>query len=173
MSNDSIKNIINNKILMIIEKPLKYIGRAGNLAWLGFGEYVTTINHKGIQRKIAQYTLHIQCPFRITQTEEKIICAGDMYEPNSSTEYSESFDWDKQGANLYDENARKLNCKLEKGDIVVTGINSNNMGDLRIFLSSKFEIEVFTNTSADVEEWRFFESGTEKEHFVITGKGIE
>ena len=51
-----------------------------------------------------------------------------MYEPNSSTEYSESFDWDKQGANLYDENARKLNCKLEKGDIVVTGINSNNMG---------------------------------------------
>ena len=61
---------------MIIEKPLKYIGRAGNLAWLGFGEYVTTINHKGIQRKIAQYTLHIQCPFRITQTEKKIICAG-------------------------------------------------------------------------------------------------
>lgn len=173
MSNNNLNNQISEKLLCIKGEPFKYVGRAGNLAWLGFGKDVISKNYKGEKRKIARYALHIQCPFRVSCKGEKKIGSGDMYEPNSATEWTEDFVWDELGANLYDENALLLMKELSYDNVTVTKINSNEMGDLQIYLSNHWIVEVFTNGSSNSEEWRFFETGIKNEHFVITGKGIE
>ena len=173
MLNSDLNKEISKQLSLIKEKPFRYIGRAGNLAWLGFGKDVTSKNYRGEERKVAQYSLHIQCPFRISCNGKKKLGSGDMYEPNSITEWSGDFKWDRAGVNLYDENALLLTQELSNGDITVTNIKSSEMGDVQICLSNSCVIEIFTNTSSKTEEWRFFETGTEKEHFVVTGKGIK
>ncbi len=173
MSDSNLNNIIIRQLSIIKNEPFRYIGRACNLAWLGFGKDVISKDYKGEERKTAQYALHIQCPFRISRGGMKVLASGDMYEPNSTTEWTEDFDWDIAGANLYDEKASLLTEKLSHNNITAVNIESNEMGDVKIYLSDGYVIEIFTNNSSETEEWRFFETGIEKEHFVITGKGIE
>ena len=173
MSNNNLNNEIDNKLSCIKDKPFRYVGRVGNLAWLGFGKDVISKNYRGEEKRTAQYSLHIQCPFRISCNGKKKLGSADMYEPNSDTGWSENFNWDKVGTNLYDEKALLFTQELSYEDITVTNIKSNAMGDVQIYLSNYCVIEIFTNTSSKSEEWRFFETGIEKKHFVVTGKGIE
>ena len=175
MSNNTLNNEIEQTLSNIIDKPFRYIGRSGNLAWLGFGKDVSWISYNGEKKITAQYSLHIQCSFRIICNGKKKIGSGDMYEPNSTTTWSEKFDWNELGANLYDENALLITQGLSYNNTIVTNVKSNEAGDIQIYLSNDCIIEVFTNSSSNsqLEEWRFFETGAKTEHFVITGSGIE
>lgn len=169
---DNLKYQIKNHLIVIIGERFRYIGRAGNLVWLGFGKDTAFKNYKGENEKRAQYSLHIQCPLRIIHNEIKQIGSGDIYEPCSTMKYAENFDWDIQGANLFDEKARIIAKELLLNEITVTDIKCSETGDVRIYLSNGYIVEMFTNTSGAVEEWRFFETGSDKEHFVVTGDGI-
>ena len=173
MSNSNLSNEIEKKLSVLKNKSFRYIGRAGDLAWLGFGKDVIAKNYKGEERIVAQYSLHIQCPFRISCDGKKILGSGDMYEPNSSTPWTEKLDWNEIGISLYDEITLLLTQELERNIIEVADIKTNAMGDVQIYLSNDYLIEVFTSSTSEIEEWRFFETGVEKDHFVITGVGIE
>ena len=163
-------NSITKNLLCIKNQQFRYIGRAGNLAWLGFGEDVICKNYKGENRIKSRYALHIQCPFRITLREKKKLGSYDMYEPNSTINCSDDFKWNESGKNLYDEKASMITQELSLNDIRVVDVNSNEMGDLVIRLSNGWIIEAFTNSSSEMEEWRIFETGNLNKHFTVMTK---
>ncbi|MBE6870646.1 MAG: hypothetical protein E7491_01695 [Ruminococcaceae bacterium] len=165
-------------LIDIIGKPLTWIGRAIDMGTIGFGEKHETIDYKGQKVMKAEYALHLQTPWRIVdeKTSEIIVASYDMYVPRSDseyTEYSEEFDWDIQGNNLYDEICEKL----RKEEVYVEKVFLSKQNDIKIWFSNQTVLETFTNHSDNKgETWRFFKICDEDEripHMVAYGTVIE
>ena len=166
-------NIIEETLSKILNEPIRNIRRAAATGMIDFGQDKISKDSHGRERILTQYALHLQCAFRIIDSDKVIVANLDMFEPNSKTKWSENFDWDVFGANLYDEKCQLLVRELEDTSIIVTAVKASCFGDLKIFLSNGYVIEVMNNLSCNEEIWRFFEPGTENAHFVFTGCGIE
>ena len=165
-------NIMKQEDVKATEKEMKIlknqklskIGRAAAMAWLIFGN-----------TREKEYALHLQCSFRICKDNEIAIANLDMFEPTKAVEESPSFSWDTfnydiQGINLYDEWAKKYNQDKET-HVIVQDITVNAFGDLLIHCSQGLFIEVIVNDSMN-ECWRFFELTADEQHLVISGQGI-
>ena len=128
---------MSNYINIIKGQPLINIGRAADMAWIGFGKTIKVKNYKGIEELKSSFALHLQCPWRMVDTENKkiLFTAYDMYLPNSSTEWTDDFDWDIQGINRYDEQAKKWFGNNK--NIIVEEVELNELGDLKIILSNR------------------------------------
>ena len=132
-------------------KGLK-IGRDATMCWISFN----------IDGEI--YALHVQTAFRIRNKEEVLIANLDMFEPSESLKNSpsfdwETFDWDVQGFNRFDEWATQFNKGIAKL-LSVKEVCINDFGDLIIIFDENIVFEVFNN-STEEECWRFFRKGSE------------
>lgn len=156
---------IRNHMEILVGAQWRTIGRAANLAWLGF-----LIND-------FEHALHIQSGFRV-RTKDKVLTANlDMYDPTKTLLESPSFDWgsydwDVQGDNCYDEWTGEFRKAAQK--IIVQKVLVSDFGDLTIQLDNGMIIEVFINSSTDDSEcWRFFKWKSSHKHLVVTGAGLE
>ena len=168
-----VSNLIYEHLSVLIGKRMRYIGRAGNLTWLGFGRDTTSRDVHGLEKTFAQFVLHIQCSFRICMSGKKLLGSYDLYEPNSQMAMCSDFNWETHGLSLYDEHAQTIRNMLSQKVYKVLEIACNDFCDLTIILSDKMRIEIFSNNSSEAEDWRFFEHGREVPHFIVTGQGIE
>lgn len=166
---------INSQLGGLVGKKLPSAGRASNLFWIGFGEMIT-ITRRGKTEQTAEYFLHIQCSWRITQQNKILIASRDFYTPSSQyIEVDEDFDWDIEGNNRFDERIKSF-IQDTKDRLIVERIDSDEIGGLKVFLSESHVLEVFPDSSEDDEYsefWRFFTRKDDSPHFVVTGNGIE
>lgn len=146
------------------------LGRATDMCWMGFGGPVYRKNFRGEVIKTGQYALHLECAWRIVEKESRkiVLSSREIYEPASYMNWSEEFDWDIQGNNLFDE--KVIKWRKENREIYVVSAYSYDGGDLSINLSNDWIIESFFNESTSSESWRFFEIGSE--HLVCRGDGF-
>lgn len=143
------------------------IGRAGDMLWIKFERIVMEQKMKGEDTKKSKYILDIQCPWRMEDKKNFmiILASHDMYEPNSQTEWTEDFEWDVQGNNLFDEKIKKI---FSVTDIKVEQIFVSPNNDLTVWFSNGLALKTFIDVSSEIECWRFFEKGKD-EHLVIYG----
>jgi hypothetical protein len=154
---------VNDRMRSLVGMQGLSFGRVAAMIWINF------------KRSDLEFALHLQCAFRVRCGDEILVTDTEIFEPSdsalSSPKYDpETFDWDIQGANQYDEWVSRLNLGFLDG-LSVVSTDINNCGDLTIQLSSDIAIDVFVNAAAD-ECWRFFEIGS-GEHLVMTGNGLE
>lgn len=158
----------------LVDLKLQHAGRASNLFWLGFGDIVEIIRRGRIE-ETAEYSLHIQCSWRIILDNKIVVASKDFYSPNSEwNEENEDFDWDIPGNNRFDERIKAFIKNNEQ--IKVLQIDSDEVGGLNIILSGGYKLEVFPDSSEDDEQsehWRLFNRKENSPHFIVTGKGIE
>jgi len=149
------------------------IGRASDMCWISFGQTIKVKDYKGNEKEKGTYALHLQSPWRIIDqsTEKIIIASSDIYEPNTSLQWSEEFEWDKMGSNLFDEKVEKWNN--EQDVVYVLSVNANNFGDIEMKFSNDFIFNSFMNMSSDEEGWRFLKCGSDEHHMIGTGRGIK
>ena len=81
---------------------------------------------------------------------------------------NEDADWDDTKKNIFDEKIEKL---LGDEQIRVEKVMYTEVYDLSIHLSHSLVFECFVN-DLKYECWRYLKKG-EKQHLVITGKGVE
>ncbi|MDO5539042.1 MAG: hypothetical protein Q4F83_03055 [Eubacteriales bacterium] len=137
-------------------KKIGSIGRWSNMCWITFGREVEILNYKGEKCKDREYSLHIQCPWRIRDEKGEILLGlNDMYEPATTIEWSEEFDWDQQGNNLFDEKCSTIFV----GEVHVEQVELSPMNDLTILFSNRLRLECFVTISAREEGWRVFKRG--------------
>lgn len=161
---------IEDYLKILKDKPIINIGRASNMLWIGFGEPLKVYDYKGNEVTKSSISLHVQSTWRIINKGEKKIkvASSDMYTPNSNLEWSDDFNWDIQGNNLFDEKSKRW-----LGDnIFVKDYKINRWGDLLLLFSNEDSLEIFVNVSDDSECWRLFENNSNKDHFVVTGQGV-
>lgn len=166
--NSEIENYLNQ----LQGKYISGIGRAGNIIWLNFTGTDVETEYTGKNILPGSLCLHVQCPCRMIDKENRIIifASSDIYIPNSSIEWCESFEWDIQGNNLFDE--KSMHWLLSKGKVCINSYKFNIFGDLKLTLSNGNIFEVLINSSSSDECGRLFEKNSDKDHFVVTGQKV-
>lgn len=151
------------KIKIIVGASFKDIGRAGNTLWITAGN---DIINNGTERR--KYSIHVQCPWRITKNSKIILASGDIYIPSSNYQYTEEegFQWDILGNNKFDEYIASEKIFLQ--DLVVKNVHVDELGGLKIIFNNQTVFESFINSSIDDEFWRFIEyNHNSSEHVVV------
>lgn len=153
-------------------KQLRDIGRSSNIIWLSLGDCLEVYNEKGDALITGKFSLNVQCPCRMVDKEKrKVLFASlDIYEPSSDNKWSEDFEWDVQGNNLFDEKAKKWVSSNES--VYIVDYKFNIFRDLRLILSNGNIFEVTIHSSSEDEAWRFFERNCNRDHFVVTGQEV-
>lgn len=166
---------VQTELGKLIGLKLRYAGRASNLFWLGFGDMVLVKRRKGTEQ-LAEYSLHIQCAWRITKGNKILVASRDFYYPNSNwDDENGDFDWDVQGNNRFDEKTKHL-IEEVKGKLIVERVDSDDIGGFKVHLSDKYVLEAFPDNSDEdeySEYWRFFNMKDDSLHFVVGANGIQ
>ncbi|MCL2606275.1 MAG: hypothetical protein FWD93_03240 [Coriobacteriia bacterium] len=144
------------------------VNRAANMLMLGFGDLVQAQNFRGETLADPQFSLHIDCPWRIVFCKSIVLASWDVFEPSTKAGWTEDFEWDCPGANLFDEKSKTL---IANDALHVKGITADNFGGFCISFDNGYVLEVFPCCSADEESWRLFEANSEY-GFVVNGKSF-
>lgn len=169
-----IKEQIEAELRILIGQPLTDGGRA-LLQWFAFGPPHTIIDPHGDQQQIGEYTLHIQCPWRITSPNGVVAGSGDLGYAAGDDPYADvpPSRLSRQGNNRCDERMRMFLYYAHHSCLVVETVHADNIGSLRIFFNAGYTLEVFPNDSLKEEYWRFCKPYIDNQHFLVTGQGIE
>lgn len=152
----------------LVGKELQYIYRSCDLIEIGFGDLFRRKNSRGTELTVATYSLHVQCPFRISDETTILVGSNDLFTPSNNNDIA--VDLAVQNSSLFDLKICELD-KYLKGHCV-TSVTINKFGDLEVQLSN-IRITMLSTTSTDDELWRFFETNAGKAHLVATGSGFE
>ena len=156
----------------LIMQPVRVIGRASNMLWIGIGEKVEKLNYKGEKREISTYSIHVQCMWRMINKErmEILFASSDYYSPSKKADKCSCFDWEPQGNNLFDEKSKKW--LMQESPIYIREYKINIWGDLLLVFTNNDRLEIFISSSNETEGWRILEAEEDKPHLVATGLGM-
>ncbi|HEX3053674.1 MAG TPA: hypothetical protein VHP83_23650 [Aggregatilineaceae bacterium] len=167
---------IKEALSVLIGLPLYDAGRASDLEWFHFGSQRTITYPRGT-KTVGEYALHVQCSWRIATTEQVIVASRDLYyPPNNDRNIPDDFDWDVHMGNRHDQRMALFLENLVSAPLRVAVIEVGLAGNLKLFFSGTCALEIFPDdsfTDSSSEHWRFFRPGDIKNHFVVTGFGIE
>ncbi len=174
-SRPSTREAIARATSLLVGLPLWDAGRAADLAWFIFGARKMMQDYRGNPREVGEYSLHVQCAWRITRGEKVLIGSRDLYYPAGYTgrdeEIPPGFNWDVQGANRLDELVSALFRDRHAG-FLVQRIEVGNAGAISLRLEDDMSLEIFPHDSSEGEHWRLFSPGEKGSHCVVRGTGF-
>lgn len=167
---DTISERIEQALKPLIGLPLWKIGRSG-LVWLHFGERHSEFNKKGDLLEWGDYTLNIECAWRITRGLHIFLAEADRYVlARKYQDYPEDWDYQAFGENLFDEKVVKFNTIAgfsSNTEYIVESLKADCYGGFCLNFHTNIQLQVFPDKSANSEQWRFISRGDETPHFVI------
>lgn len=165
-----IRTEVQQQIDRLVGEDLWSLRRAGGMLCLMFGKRRMVITRRGVEREVGEYSLHIQCAWRLTCEGTLVIAPVDLFTPVDSDEPAETeFDWEK--GNRFDQKAALL-FSPERPQLRVLAATAGNAGSISLALEAGYQLEVFPDKHSEC--WRLFDFDDEASpHFVVTGKGIE
>jgi len=132
---------------------------------------LTIINDK---KAFGEFALHLQSPWRLTNSNEIIVGSSDLYEQaDENAEYDPDFEWDKFNANLRDVKLEKL---FSDNKLIVVSANVDTFGGLVINFDNNVSLTVFPDLSskAENEYWRLIDNrNTKTKHYESWSTGYE
>ena len=163
-------DLLEQQLSVLVGEPFRYIGRASDLVWLGFGPLESAPPRPDPDRRVAHYALHVQCPLRLDIESRAAVGSWDIWEqPDAPGRTPEDFEWDVQGANLFDVQAAELNEMLSRDVPTVIRVRADSQGSLTVDMTNELCLRVFPSVSYRQENWRFFvPSGP---HLVVLPEG--
>lgn len=169
---------MDNPTSVLIGKPLWRSTRAADMACFQFGGRHKRKASRGVDAEVGDYSLHVQCSWRITRGDEIVVGKEDLYQPEGPVEIDNYFDWQKN--NLLDARLKTLFADNQR-QFAVVGTALRAAGQLDILFDDELRLEVFPNSSvrtSEVEHWRLFTPGLTPEeigrstHLVFAGDGL-
>jgi hypothetical protein len=170
------KDQIEKAIQPLVGLPLWSMGRAGGLIWFAFGvERREVTTRKGSTKIVSEYSLHVQCPWRIRDHSRIFAGHGDRFYPSGDDPYRDfsENELDKIGNNQLDQRASKFMMDHEQSPLIVRFVKADEIGSISIILNQDYSLEIFPSSSLSTEYWRLFRPSSEEDHFVVTCNGVE
>ena len=115
---------------------------------------------------LPEFTLHVQCSWRISRRDRIVLGAMDFY---YSPKHRSLTHWSKRGKNRFDKISRKLNRQFKsRPSRVLSGV-ADAFGGFSLSLSHQYRLELFPEDGSNGahEHWRLFCPGTKQRHFVV------
>ncbi|MRX56157.1 hypothetical protein GJU41_19550 [Bacillus idriensis] len=164
---------IENTFQNIIGFPLNGSSRSLDMAKFNFGKLIQGFDKWGNVTIEAEYSLHVQCSWRLSNQNKIITASKDIYIPRSDIDFEDDdFEWEEEGMNRFDELIESFLAE-KKSKIYVSDTTADNLGGIKVFFSDGTVLEIFPDESTEDEFWRLFKPGKLDSHFVVTGLGIE
>ncbi len=172
------KNQIEERLQGLTGLPFWGAGRVGNLLTFQFGSRQMRINRHGKPYEVGTYALHVQCAWHLAEAQRILAASGDLYYASDVNKAMSNYDGEvyagpKAKSTRLDERLLRFFQQHEQTPLLVQAIRADDPGGLTIELSDHHRLAVFPDTSLDEECWRFFQTGVDLPHFVVTGQGIE
>ena len=173
---NSVASKVTKKLQPLIGLKLSVARLAATMRGFHFGETRATL-----QGTAGEYTLHIQCTWRIEGPDGIYTGDMDLWRPNTVAAGLKQPKWTYEDGNLQDERLAFLlkGCDPqtrsfinETENLVVENIEADAYGGLSISLSGGYRLVLFPSGTVG-ENWRFFSRDTEAPHFVIRGGKVE
>lgn len=132
------------------------------------------LGHRGKRRVIADYALHLQCPWRICGPAGIVVGSQDLFYPAGDPSVEPpDFDWDVPGSTRRDERMSEFLASRETAPLYVLAVSADEAGSISLDFVGGYSMDVFPVESLEREYWRLFQPGKDGPHFVVTGRGIE
>ena len=169
------KNKIEKALGQLVGLGFTRTTRTGATECIKFGVLYRVVDRKGIECQIGEFSIHLQCPWRITKGNSLIVGSDDVVEqPNETAEYDENFDWDVKMGNLRDV---KMANFIKSGKYIVESVKSDDIGGFELAFNDDIKLTVFPTSSSQnfySEHWRLLDNRDEdKNHFVVNALGID
>src|ERR1700733_3745971 len=169
-------------VRMIFERlggrRLSIVKNAGNILLFGFGEHLEV----DTEHTSPEFGLHVQCPWRIENTEQGRIVTGssDFYVPAPDnhdetwkpTNGSGSLQKYRMLELLHGANSPIRSNRNTSGQLRVASAELLPYFGLSINLSPSYLLSVFPDGTAD-EGWRLIDSGPPSTHYVLKDSRLQ
>lgn len=169
------KTQIVQSLSKLLSLPLAIARDAGSMKNFQFGVIRPHPSGKGT---VGEYALHIQCPWRLTQSGDIVTGSEDYYEPAEPDKEVDLRDW--QLGNLQRKRLGEVLRSFDGAtrswvngtpELVVESVVADAFGGFELILSGDFRLQVFPSGSRG-EYWRFFTPGSSGPHLVMNAGRI-
>ena len=158
-------------------RPLWGAGRDGATLWLQLGEQVSRQAEGGGSWVVAEFALHVSCPWRLVGPEGIHAASGDLFTPADPSTDPERFDWDGEDGNWCDIRLRAFLDATAASPRAVSAVSADELGSVRLFLGDDFVLDVFPDSShadhVESEFWRLLQPASAAPQFVVGSFGID
>ena len=150
------------------------LGRAGNLQHFTFGRHRLREQDKPDQ--LADFALHLSCPWRLTR--DHVISCGqtDLERPSSLFVSDDEYDAGKIGSRWVDLGNAAFRGYLDQAIVTVINVETDVFGGFRLHMAGAVSLDVFPAASKaihdDLEFWRLFQPRLDTPHFIVSSQGI-
>ena len=153
----------------LVGLPLASVARAANMLMFDFGSIRSVPSRLGGIREAAEFALHVQCSWRLCDTQRVLIGYSDIYYPADlpwPEPVPDGFSWDVAGANRCDRCFQAFMAARSTTPLLVASAAVDEFGGFRLGFQGGFRLEAFPDTGTPDEVWRLFQPGL-KGHFVM------
>jgi hypothetical protein len=162
---DGVGAAVESALAALLGEPLRYLGRATDLVWVGIGRDVEAPRRGGGTRVLAEHAMHLQCPWRLTLLGKPLVASWDLHRSTGSNEWADREL--AQGEAAFDPVAAQLSAEGGDGDHRIELIVGNDWGGVSMGFTGGLVFDVLPVTTASDECWRYFRPGEDDEHFVV------
>ena len=156
---------IETALAAMLGEPLRYVGRAADLVWIGIGDDIEILRHGGGTRVLAEHAMHLQCPWRFTLRGHPLVATWDLHRSIGSDEWADGEL--AQGEAAFDPAAVRLTADAADRDQRVEVIVGNDWGGVSVAFTGGLVLDVLPVTTAADECWRYFMPDADENHFVV------
>jgi hypothetical protein len=161
------KKIVRNALLPLLRLPLRCVGRSSSMLWLHFGEPHDTTTRDTSAKAKYDWTMQIQCPWRISQGTRIVLAYRDFY--YSDVPLASVAVVNKSRSNSVLDS---LCAEFEATPPSVTAVESDDTGNFTVRMTHDYHVEVFPAESMESGKlWRIFEPGAGGRSFVFPPSG--
>lgn len=154
---------------------LTRVNRAAMMLMFWFGdERVVPDTHRGGERTVPDFALHVQCAWRLCRHGRILIGSQDvLYDADTPWDQPnpEGFEWDVAGANRCDRFFAAFPPAESSVPLIVATVSTDELGGFRLGLSGGFSLQCFPDAGTPDEIWRLLQPGRQTDHYVAEGTG--
>ncbi len=146
-------------ISKLVNKRFNCIARAADMLGLFLGEDFFFASKIGKTAAVAEYSLHVQSPWRFREESQILLASRDVYEPYAES-VPEDWAYDIVGrpdelSSVFDVYAKRLMAKMQGTWVTECSLSPAN--DVTIRFSNGVVFEQFMSASRKNEQWRLLD----------------
>ena len=136
------------------EKPISGLRRAVDMQIFDFGDRVPIVDHRGRNRTIGEYRLHVQSPWRFLRAGVPFVTYHDLWQP--TTEAPDApFDPNLGSETLRDELLERFVAESTADERTVENVSMSGAGGLYLRFRGGTALEVDAeDPQSEREAWR-------------------
>ena len=157
------KKIVYQALKPLAGLPLRVIGRSSNMLWLSFGDPRVVSDRDRSAKAVLDWTIQIQCPWRISQNGRIVIAYRDFYYSDVPLKNVDVMSKSRSNSVL-----DTLSTEFETNPPRVASVETDDTGNFSIHLGNGYCLEVFPAESTESGKlWRIFEPVAQGRSFVF------